>query len=147
MLDEVSAWVDEAAQETAAAWVSAFGLALTRSDARALTDLFVSDHHWRNLFGLSWHFATFSGSALARELMQPARDACAKRFSIDAAALAPHKSLVTGRDVIEAILAFESLNGPGYGALRLLPAPNGRARAWTISTSRHFAGPRLRLGF
>ena len=28
-----------------------------------LSALFVADSHWRNLFGISWHFATFSGNA------------------------------------------------------------------------------------
>jgi hypothetical protein len=107
MLDKLSPRADETAHETAEASVNAFGLALARIDTRALTDLLVSHGHWRIPFGLSWHFTTFSGNAaLARELMQPARDVRARRFCIDAAALAPRKSLVAGRDVIEAIFAF-----------------------------------------
>jgi hypothetical protein len=66
MLDKLTAPAEETAQETTEAWLAAFGAALTRGDARALADLFVSDSHWRNLFGLSWHFATFTAGAFSQ---------------------------------------------------------------------------------
>ena len=37
--------------------------ALAGGQAAALSELFVADSHWRNLFGISWYFATFSGNA------------------------------------------------------------------------------------
>jgi cation diffusion facilitator CzcD-associated flavoprotein CzcO len=40
--------------------------------------------------------------------------------------------------VIEAVIRFKTGNGPGYGAVRLLPQPDGEAKAWTISTSLDF---------
>ena len=46
--------------------------------------------------------------------------------------------MVGGRDVVEAIFAFETVNGPGYGAVRLLREADGAVRAWTISTSLDF---------
>jgi putative flavoprotein involved in K+ transport len=46
--------------------------------------------------------------------------------------------LVAGREVIEAVISFDTANGPGIGALRLLPAPSGRPAAWTISTLLDF---------
>jgi hypothetical protein len=46
--------------------------------------------------------------------------------------------VVGGRDVIEAIFTFDTVNGPGYGAVRLLRQPDGTAKAWTISTSLDF---------
>ena len=54
------------------------------------------------------------------------------------AALAPRNAVVGGRDVVEAIFAFDTVNGPGYGAVRLLRQPDGLAKAWTISTSLDF---------
>ena len=54
------------------------------------------------------------------------------------AALAPRHAVVGGRDVVEAIFAFDTVNGPGYGAMRLLRQPDGLAKAWTISTSLDF---------
>ena len=54
------------------------------------------------------------------------------------ARLAPREAVVGGRDVVEAIFAFETVNGPGYGAVRLLREADGAVRAWTISTSLDF---------
>lgn len=139
MLDKLAPPAEEAARETAEAWIEAFGAALSRGDERALSGLFADDAHWRNLFGLSWQFATLSGNdMLARELLQSAREAGAEAFHIDAALLAPRRSIMAGREVIEAIFSFNTTNGPGYGALRLLPDVNGLTRAWTISTSLDF---------
>ena len=59
-------------------------------------------------------------------------------FRIDTARLAPRGAKVGGRDVFEAIFAFETVNGPGYGAVRLLREAEGAVRAWTISTSLDF---------
>ncbi|MFX9696160.1 hypothetical protein ABTP07_19905, partial [Acinetobacter baumannii] len=59
-------------------------------------------------------------------------------FRIDAAALAPRKAVVAGRDVIEAVIRFDTANGPGHGAIRLLPSPGGEPKAWFISTSLDF---------
>jgi len=57
------------AEETADQWVRAFGLALAAGNNRAFAELFLPDSHWRNLFGISWQFATFSGNeTLCREL-------------------------------------------------------------------------------
>ncbi len=58
MLEKLTASAEEAADR----WVKAFGLALAAGDDKALTELFLPDSHWRNLFGISWQFATFSGS-------------------------------------------------------------------------------------
>lgn len=139
MLDKLAASAEETARETAEAWIDAFGAALARGDGPALAGLFAADGHWRNLFGLSWHFATFSGAdTLARELLQRAREAGAQNFRLDAATLAPRHAVTAGRQVVEALFAFDSTQGPGYGALRLLPEAGGPAKAWTISTALDF---------
>ncbi|THD45133.1 MAG: FAD-binding protein [Bradyrhizobium sp.] len=135
MLDRLS----PAAEDMAGAWISAFGAALQARSAPALSELFAEDCHWRNIFGLAWRFATVSGAApLVAELLQRAAEAGASEFRIDAAALAPRKAVVAGREVIEAIFRFATADGPGIGSLRLLAAPNGLAKAWTISTTLDF---------
>jgi cation diffusion facilitator CzcD-associated flavoprotein CzcO len=139
MLDKLAPLAEETARKTTEAWIAAFGAALARGDERALSGLFADDGYWRNLFGLSWQFATISGNdILARELLRSAREVHAENFHIDAAVLAPRRSVMAGREVIEAIFSFNTANGPGYGALRLLPAAGGLAKAWTISTSLDF---------
>jgi len=137
MLDRLS----PAAEEMAREWIGAFGAALQAGSASALSELFVSDSHWRNIFGLSWQFSTISGvERVANELLQRAAEVHAAEFRIDEAALAPRKALVAGREVIEAIFAFATIHGPGTGALRLLGSQNGPPKAWTISTTLDFDG-------
>ena len=120
-------------------WTEALNAALAGGQAAALAELFESDSHWRNLFGISWYFATFSGNAtVTAELLARAADVRATGFRIDTAALAPRHAVVAGRDVIEAVFRFESANGPGYGAVRLVRQPDGAAKAWTFSTSLDF---------
>jgi cation diffusion facilitator CzcD-associated flavoprotein CzcO len=139
MLDRRNPPAEENLRETTEAWIGAFGAALQAGSGRALAELFVADSHWRNLFGISWHFATFSGrQTLVKALLQRAGEAGAAGFRLDAAALTPRRAIVAGREVIEAIFAFDTSNGPGIGAVRLLPEADGRAAAWTISTSLDF---------
>jgi cation diffusion facilitator CzcD-associated flavoprotein CzcO len=139
MLDKLAPSAEETARETTEAWIAAFEAALARDDERALSGLFTDDGHWRNLFGLCWQFATFGINDLTiQRLLQSAREVSAENFRIDAARLAPQRSVMAGREVIEAVFSFNSSNGPGYGALRLLPDVDGLAKAWTISTSLDF---------
>jgi putative flavoprotein involved in K+ transport len=139
MLDRPGAPPDESYREITEAWIAAFRTALERRSAAELSWLFVADSHWRNLFGLSWQFATFSGQrTIAAELLTRSVWVRAQGFLIDTARLAPRSAMVGGREVLEAIFAFETVNGPGYGALRLLREDDGVARAWTISTALDF---------
>jgi len=139
MLDRPGLLPEESYRETAEAWLAAFDAAVRARSAQELARLFVADSHWRNLFGVSWHFATFSGrETVVSEWLARSVEAGACRFRIDPARLVPRAAKVGGRDVVEAIFAFETVNGPGYGAVRLLRDADGAARAWTISTSLDF---------
>jgi cation diffusion facilitator CzcD-associated flavoprotein CzcO len=127
------------AEQTATQWVRAFDLALAGGDRKALSRLFVPDSHWRNLFGISWQLATFSGNEiLCHELRRRASKVRAGGFRLDSAAFAPRKAVVAGRDVIEAIISFDTTNGPGIGAIRLICPPHAAPVAWTMSTSLDF---------
>ena len=136
------------AEDTATQWVDAFDRALAGVDQGELARLFLPDCHWRNLFGISWHFATFSGGEkLCGELSQRASEVHAANFRLDTAALAPRKTVIAGREVVEAIIRFDTVNGPGIGAIRLVQPPQAAPVAWTISTSLDFdriCGARLR---
>lgn len=97
MLDRLAPPAEETARETAEEWLAAFGAVLARGDARALAELFVPDAHWRNLFGLSWRFATFSGGErLARELIARAGGVAATDFGLDLSRLAPRIATFAG---------------------------------------------------
>lgn len=127
------------AEDTATQWVRAFDSALRDGDGKVLAKLFLPDSHWRNLLGLSWQFATASGNeTLCKELRQRASEVRATGFRLDTAALAPRRAVVAGRDVIEAIIGFDTVNGPGIGAIRLIHQTHAAPVAWTISTSLDF---------
>jgi hypothetical protein len=127
------------AEETADRWVRGFDRALADGDGNALRKLFLPDSHWRNLFGISWQLATFSGNeALCDELSRRASEVRASGFRVDTAALAPRRAVVAGREVIEAIICFDTINGPGIGAIRLISTPDASPAAWTMSTSLDF---------
>ena len=76
------------AEQAATQWVGAFGLALTSGDEAALAELFLPD------------------SRRASEVR-------ASGFRLDTAALAPRRAVVAGREVIEAIICFDTSHGPG----------------------------------
>jgi putative flavoprotein involved in K+ transport len=127
------------AEQTATQWVHAFDRALADGDGSALRKRFLPDSHWRNLFGISWQFATFSGNAiLCHELSRRAAEVRASGFRLDTAALAPRRAMVAGSEVVEAIICFNTTNGPGIGAIRLICPPHASPVAWTMSTSLDF---------
>ncbi|HTG03957.1 MAG TPA: NAD(P)/FAD-dependent oxidoreductase [Bradyrhizobium sp.] len=127
------------AEETVKQWVRAFGLALTGGNDKALAELFLPDSHWRNLFGISWQLATSSGNeTLCHELGRRASEVRASGFRVNTTALAPRSAVVAGREVIEAIISFDTINGPGTGAVRLVCPAHASPVAWTISTSLDF---------
>ncbi|MBN8991364.1 MAG: NAD(P)/FAD-dependent oxidoreductase [Rhizobiales bacterium] len=139
MLDRPDAASESNLRETTEIWLAAFNAALGGETPARLAELFAPDGHWRNLLGISWQFATFSGrETLAGELRARAREAAASGFRIDALMLPPRKNVVAGREVIEAIIRFETVHGPGVGAIRLLPQPDGEVKAWTLSTALDF---------
>ena len=139
MLDRPDASSERILSETTEFWCAAFNAALAGDAPHALLGLFVEDSHWRNLLGISWNFATFSGrEKLVGELLARAREVGAAGFRVDASALPPRRNVVAGSKVIEAIIRFDTNNGPGVGAVRLLPQATGHARAWTFSTSLDF---------
>lgn len=126
------------AEEQAKAWISAFNQALAATDETKFHQLFEAESYWRNIFGVSWEFATYNGrDTLCRALLDRAADVQATGFSIDSATLAPRISMLAGRSVIEAIFRFTTKEGPGVGVIRLIPSQLASAspQAWTISTA------------
>src|ERR1700754_5034608 len=121
MLDRLAPPAEETARATAEDWIGAFDAAVRHGDGSALTGLFAPDSHWRNLLGLTFLFATFSGrDQLVHELIGRAGGVAAKDFCLDVARLVPRHATFAGREVIDAIFTFHTSNGPGYGAVRLL---------------------------
>jgi cation diffusion facilitator CzcD-associated flavoprotein CzcO len=122
-------------------WLAQFSRSLADRDEKAVAALFQADSHWRNLCGIAWDLATFSGHArIARELIGRTADVQAAGFAVDAEALASRAAVLAGRDVIEAVFRFATANGPGIGVIRLVPVRTDKstAKAWTLATSLDF---------
>jgi cation diffusion facilitator CzcD-associated flavoprotein CzcO len=138
MLEKVAA----SAQDQAKAWLSEFRLALAKQDQSAIREMFQTDCHWRNLCGISWQIATFSGrEALSVEFCRRAAEVEASEFEIATTIHAPRKTILAGQEVTEAIFRFATINGPGIGVVRLVSQPTIEAppRAWTLFTSLDMA--------
>ena len=107
MLDRPDRSAEATARETTERWIGAFNAALAGGRPAVLSELLVEDCHWRNLFGLSWYFATFSGNAtVTAELLARAAEVRAAHFRIDQAALAPRHAVVEfdlDADVVAAV--------------------------------------------
>jgi putative flavoprotein involved in K+ transport len=135
MLERLASSAEEAADQ----WIGAFNLALASGKADALGELFLPDSHWRNIFGISWQLATFSGrETLCKALSRRAAEADAAGFKINTAVLTPRRAVMAGREVIEAVISFQTSEGPGIGSLRLICSPGAPPQAWTLSTSPDF---------
>jgi putative flavoprotein involved in K+ transport len=142
MLERLAPSAEEAqetAEEVANQWIGAFNLALASRDAEALGELFLPGSHWRNIFGISWQLATFSGrEVLCGAFSRRAAEVDAADFRVNSAALTPRRAVVAGREVVEAVISFQTIDGPGIGSLRLVCAPGAPPQAWTMSTSPDF---------
>ena len=139
MLDKLNPATEDAPELIAERWIGALDAALAGRSAHALTALFAPESHWRNIFGISWHFATFSGrQGVVAELLARVASVNATGFRLDGRALIPRRAVVAGREVIEAVFTFDTSNGPGTGAIRLLPDVDGNSAAWTFSTMLDF---------
>ncbi|MGI9423860.1 MAG: flavin-containing monooxygenase [Hyphomicrobiaceae bacterium] len=119
-------------------WLSSFESKLTAGNFDAVTELFLSDSHWRDLVAFTWHIRTFSGreaiiSAL-RDLVPRVRP---QNFVISDKHTRPQWVQRVGIDTIEAIIDFETASGRGSGVLRLVPAPDNTDgfAAWVMLTT------------
>ncbi|MFH1339691.1 MAG: NAD(P)/FAD-dependent oxidoreductase [Pseudomonadota bacterium] len=127
--------IKTSAEAEAKSWIADLSRSLAGGDAAALGALFVPDSHWRNLCGISFDIATFSGAdRVAAELGRRARAVAASGFEVDAELLVPRRAVVAGQEVIEAIFRFDTADGPAIGVIRLLPSPGAPPKAWTLST-------------
>jgi hypothetical protein len=124
--------------ETVQSWLTQFeGTLGERDDARLLT-LFHHESYWRDLLALTWGIKTVSGaSAIVREIRAHSDRVKPSGFVIDPGRTPPRAVKRAGTDAIEAIFAFETVEGRGSGVLRLVPdaSDGGKPKAWTLLTA------------
>ncbi|MBV8576840.1 MAG: hypothetical protein JOZ58_17610, partial [Acetobacteraceae bacterium] len=119
-------------------WLAAFGEALERRDGAAAAALFLPDGHWRDLLAFTWSIETRNGAGAIRaaldETLPRTRPA---GFHLDADRTPPRQLTRAGREVVEAIFAFETSFGEADAVARLVPDAGGLGglRAWTVLTA------------
>ncbi|MGJ4953721.1 flavin-containing monooxygenase [Bradyrhizobium sp. HKCCYLS20291] len=119
-------------------WLADFARAIAACDPAALSGLFHADSYWRDVLALSWRIKTLNGrDAILRELPADARAAAPFAFAIAPGRAAPRHVTRAGTDSIEAIFQFETVQGRGFGIVRLIPdaADSRRLKAWTLLTA------------
>ena len=140
MLDRPGAPLADALRETTERWIDAFNAALAGRSAAGLSALFVADSHWRNLFGISWHFATFSGNAtVVAELLARGAEVRAGEFPDrhGRAGAAQRRGRRPRRR--RGDLPLRHGQWPGLSARSgCCASRTALAKAWTISTSLDF---------
>ena len=126
------------AEDLANRWLAAFEGALANSDADGAASLFLADGHWRDLLAFTWSIRTEDGADAIREALRrtlaPTRP---RDFHLPEGREAPRVVTRAGRDIVEAIFAFETELGRANGVLRLVADPEAAAggRAWILLTA------------
>ena len=111
------------AEAAAEVWLAALNTSFQSNNANAVAELFLEDGEWRDLVALSGVLQTLDmASDLAQMLLAAVARAGARNFSVDYARTAPRLVNRGGRDVVEAILRFDTELGTGEGLIRLVRA-------------------------
>jgi hypothetical protein len=141
MLDRPGLLREESYRETTEAWLAAFDAAVRARSAAELSQLFVADSHWRNLFGLSLAFCDLQRQhdGHGRTAGAVGAEAGARHFRIDTARLAPRGAVVAGREVVRRSLpsrplAARAMAPSGCCAKVMARRAPGRFRPRSIST-------------
>ena len=116
-------------------WLSSFGRALETGEG--LVTLFHPESYWRDLLAITWEIGSVQGAdEIAKALLMNHVERPANNFRIDAVRAAPRRVKLAGREVVEALFAFDAAHGRSEGVLRLLPDvdDNGKLKAWTLMT-------------
>ena len=119
-------------------WLADFEKAISRPDLRSAEGLFHRDGYWRDLLAFTWHIQTIRGAKnIVDALAVHAASTEATRFEISARRTPPRLAIRAGMEIIEAIFAFETAQGPASGVLRLMPGEHDHEtpKAWTLLTA------------
>ncbi|WP_291689492.1 NAD(P)/FAD-dependent oxidoreductase [Bradyrhizobium sp.] len=128
----------ELVRRSAMRWLAAFETALVSNSTTGIEALLHQDCHWRDVLAFTWHFTAIEGQDnVAARLVAEQGRAAAHGFHLPAGRRAPRKTNRVGRECIEAIFEFETVDGHGAGIMRLSPASAGGddLKAWLISTT------------
>ena len=129
----------EESRQHAARWLSHFEQALASRDAARIGSLFHQDSHWHDVLAFTWHLTPVEGrEAVAARFAAEQERTRARGFHLPPGRKPPRKMRRVGRECIEAIFEFETVDGRGAGIIRLSPDSAddaGALKAWLISTT------------
>jgi putative flavoprotein involved in K+ transport len=118
-------------------WLVDFEANLRANTFDAAAAMFLDDSYWRDLVAFTWDIRTVSGRETIRQAMAETMPVLQpSRFRIAEKRAKPRIVKRAGVETIEAIIAFDTKVGNGYGILRLVPDRHGeRLLAWVLLTS------------
>lgn len=124
-----------------AAWAAAFDAALAGGDDAGTAALFAADSpgsHWRDVLAFGWDVETTSGRDAIAARLGARREALKPRNFRPAEGRWPARGVVrAGTPCIEGFVAFETVQGPCDGVLRLVADDESGSgwRAWVLMTA------------
>jgi len=135
-------------RRVAAGWLAGFESALASGDAAALSRMFHTDAHWRDVLAFTWHVTPVAGGdAIVQRLLAEQGRVRARGFVLPAERRAPRLVTRLGTRCVEALYAFSTATGDGAGIFRLSEAEDGLMKAWLISTTlQSITGHEERIG-
>jgi len=109
-------------------WLARFGSALASCNAAAITALFASDGHFRDVLAFTWSLTPSDDPVVTGKLLaEKQASVAAGGFKLSGSRMTPRRVQRAGIDLIEAIIEFETAVGRGHGVLRLLASDPARA--------------------
>ena len=119
--------------EIAREWLSKFASAIQSGETAEVVNLLVDDSFWRDVLAITWDFRTFRGHPGIRKFLDDRLHiANLTTFELGDATLVKLPPSVAW---IQGIFTFEVAEfGLGSGVFRLIPAPDGQWKAYTVYT-------------
>ncbi|KAI9011588.1 hypothetical protein DFJ74DRAFT_645576 [Hyaloraphidium curvatum] len=113
---------DRSADAIASEWLAAFGSALSVGAPAGIAACFSPEEaHWRDILAFSWDIRTTSGAGkIAERLAELLPPAKPRDFRFAEGRTPPRSAKRGGRDVVEAIISFETAVGPAFAVARLV---------------------------
>ncbi|WP_404434301.1 NAD(P)/FAD-dependent oxidoreductase [Microbacterium lacus] len=108
------------------AWLEAFEELLRAEEFSRLSELFLTDSHWRDMGAFTWDLGNVSGLAKIERLIRAsAPESRAHQFGLAPGRTAPTRVTRGGEEVIEAYIVFRTATGYADGVVRLVATENG----------------------
>jgi putative flavoprotein involved in K+ transport len=116
----------------AARWLADFGAVLEAGDVAAAASMIQPDGWWRDLLSFTWDLRTAQGTeAIAALLHARLGSTAPQEFVLGRVDLVDG----AGGTWVQVFFTFETAVATARGLVRLVPAPDGTWRAWTVLTT------------